>query len=41
MYAWLKYAYPKRWASEEQCRRAVELNKINAIQFKEITNLEY
>ncbi len=36
MYTWLKYAYPKGWATEEQCRRAVELNKISEIQFQEI-----
>lgn len=41
MYNWLKYAYPKGCATEDQCRRAVELEEIDAIQFKEITGIDY
>ena len=41
MFAWLKYAYPKEWATVEQCRRAVELGKIDEENFYEITNIEY
>jgi len=41
MYNWLKYAYSKGWATEDQCRRAVELEEINSFQFKEITGIDY
>ena len=41
MYEWLKVAYPKGMATLEQCKLAVEKNKISDIQYKEITGEEY
>jgi len=40
-YKWFKFAYPRKMADEPQCRRAVELNKIDAAQFKEITGKDF
>lgn len=41
MYDWLKMAYPKGMATLEQCKLAVQKEKITAEQYKEITGEEY
>ncbi len=41
MYEWLKFAYPNKMATIEQCRLAVEKKKITAAQFKEITGKDF
>lgn len=41
VYDWLKLAYPKGWATEEQCKLAVVLKKITPEQYKDITKKEY
>lgn len=41
MYEWLKFAYPNKMATLEQCRFAVDKKKITTAQFKEITGQDY
>lgn len=41
MYAWLKNAYVVGMADIDQCKRAVEKNKLTKEQFKEVTNIDY
>ena len=41
MYDWLLFAYPKGMATLEQCKLAVQKNKITVDQFKDITGLDY
>lgn len=41
MYNWLLFAYPRGMATLEQCKLAVEKNKITAEQYKDITGLDY
>ena len=41
MYEWLKIAYPKGMATIEQCKMAVEKEKITKEQYFKITGLVY
>lgn len=41
MYEWLLYAYPRNMATPDQCKAAVEKNRITPEQYLEITGEEY
>ena len=41
MYEWLKFAYPLRMATLQQCKQVVIKGKITPEQYKEITGEVY